>query len=77
MVFPTHRGSGATGDNLRAPAFRILVKRTQFTHRVIRIKTMVMMTPTKTKAKGKTTETKTMTHTMTATVSNNYNDGDD
>ena len=76
-MFPTHRGSGETGDNLLAPAFRISVKRTQFTHRVIRIKTMVMMTPTKTKAKGKTTETKTMTPTMTTTVSNNYNDGDD
>ena len=66
MVFPTHRGSGATGDNLPAPAFRILVKRTQFTHRVIRIKTMVMMTPTKTKAKGKTTERKD---------NDTYNDG--
>ena len=75
MVFPTHRGSGTAGDNLRAPAFRIRVKRTQFIHRVIRINTMVMMTPTKTKAKGKKTETNTPT--MTAKVSNNYIDGDD
>ena len=73
MFGVSHRGSGATGDNLPAPTFRIRVKRTQFIHRVIRINTMVMMTPTKTKAKGKTTET----HTMTAKVSNNHNDGDD